>query len=229
MLGPELARRFRGRTIIQVIGLRREESPDRRATPVSKADTRFASAGNRHGTRMLVWHPGVEWTAEEVLAHHARHGIPLHGAYTVYGSTRLSCAFCIMASGRDLRAATEAAENLDLYRHLVGIEAVSTFSFQPGRWLGDVAPHLLPPALARDLEHGKRGAADRRACEARMPPDLRYVKGWPPRLPTRAEAALIVAGRRPILARHGLEDRFAEPAAVIARFEELIEARRLAA
>jgi 3'-phosphoadenosine 5'-phosphosulfate sulfotransferase (PAPS reductase)/FAD synthetase len=39
VIGPELARRFRGRTIVQVIGLRREESRDRRSTPVSEADT----------------------------------------------------------------------------------------------------------------------------------------------------------------------------------------------
>ena len=36
-------------------------------------------------------------------------------------------------------------------------------------------------------------AAERRRLEAAMPPDLRYVKGWPPRIPTIEEAGIIAA------------------------------------
>lgn len=99
VIGPALARRFRGETIVSVIGLRRAESHGRRGTPVSRLDMRFARDGNVAGTRMISWYPGVDWSADDVFAAHARHNLPLHEAYCRYGATRLSCAFCVLASG----------------------------------------------------------------------------------------------------------------------------------
>ncbi|WP_375454835.1 phosphoadenosine phosphosulfate reductase family protein [uncultured Methylobacterium sp.] len=225
VIGPEMARRFRGQTVVQVLGLRRTESANRAATAVSQPDTRFAKLGNRHGTAMRLWHPGVDWTTDEVFACHAQHGIPLHEAYTVYGSSRLSCAFCVLGSAPDLAAAADAAGNRPLFRHLVDLEATSTFSFQPNRWLADVAPQQLPAGLAADIARAKRDAAERRAVEGAMPPGLRYFKGWPPRMPTHDEAAAIVAARRPILGRHGLPNLFPTAASVSARFERLLAAK----
>jgi 3'-phosphoadenosine 5'-phosphosulfate sulfotransferase (PAPS reductase)/FAD synthetase len=222
VIGPVLARRFRGQLIVQVLGIRREESPGRAKTPISKVSSRFAEPGNRHGTRMMVWHPGVDWAEDEVFSCHRRHGLPLHEAYSAYGSTRLSCAFCVLASIRDLRAASAAAGNVDLYRHLVDMEAVSTFSFQPAVWLADVAPSLLSHGLAADVERAKQDAEERRRIEAGMPPGLRYVKNWPPRAPSADEAEAIAAARRPILRRHGLEDRFPTGRDVRRRFDELL-------
>lgn len=225
VIGPALARRFRGETIVSIIGLRRAESHGRRDTPVSRLDTRFAKEGNAAGTRMISWHPGVEWSADDVFAAHARYDLPLHEAYSCYGATRLSCAFCVLASGHDLAASTDAADNLELYRHLVGMEATSTFSFQPQRWLADVAPHLLGPSLTRDILRAKRDARERRAIEAAMPPGLRFVKGWPPRLPTHGEARMIADARTPILGRHGIENRFPSGPAIRRRFAELLDVR----
>lgn len=225
VIGPELARRFRGETVVSVIGLRRAESHGRRGTPISRLDERFAKPGNAAGTRMISWYPGVDWSVEDVFAAHARHNLPLHEAYCRYGATRLSCAFCILASGHDLAAATDAADNRDLYRHLVGMEAASTFSFQPQRWLADVAPRLLTPSLHRDIVQAKRDAAERRAMEAAMPPALRFVKGAPMRLPTLAEAQVIAGVRARILSRHSLDNRFPDAVSVRRRFAELIDAR----
>lgn len=225
VIGPELARRYRGETIVSVIGLRRAESAARRGTPISRLDTRSAKPGNTSGTRTLSWYPLVDWTEQQVFACHDRHGLPLHEAYRCHGSTRLSCAFCVLASGADLAAATRAAGNFDLYRHLVAMEASSTFSFQPGRWLADVAPHLLAPSLARDIALAKRDAAARRAIEAAMPPALRFVKGWPPRLPTIEEAGRIALARAPLLERHGLDNHFPDAGAVRQRFAELLDAK----
>lgn len=87
VIGPELARRLRGQTIISVVGIRRDESQRRRNTPVSKIDTRFAKPGNRYGTRMLLWHPLVDWKSDSVFACHAQGNVPLHEAYHVYGAT----------------------------------------------------------------------------------------------------------------------------------------------
>ncbi|MBO9375520.1 phosphoadenosine phosphosulfate reductase family protein [Sphingomonas histidinilytica] len=225
IIGPELARRFRGETIVSVVGLRREESAARRATPISRIDERFAKARNQAGTRMISWHPLVDWTADQVFAAHERHDLPLHEAYCRYHSTRLSCAFCVLASGRDLEAASRASSNRDLYRHLVSIEAQSTFSFQQQRWLADVAPGLLPASLQKDIERAKRDAAGRRHIEAAMPVGLRFVKGWPPRMPSLAESTLIAAARTPILRRHKLDDLYPDAAAVRTRFAALIAAK----
>lgn len=225
VIGPALSRRFRGQTVVSVIGLRRAESASRRGTPVSRRDERFARPGNPAGTHMLNWYPLVDWSTDEVFACHDRHGLPLHEAYRCHGSTRLSCAFCVLGSGADLAAATRASGNRDLYYHLVAMEASSTFSFQPSRWLADVAPHLLPTSLARDISAAKRDAAMRRAIEAGMPPGLRFVKGWPPRLPTTEEATRIALARAPILDRHGLGNRYPDAGAVRQRFAELLDTR----
>lgn len=225
VIGPELARRYRGETIVSVLGLRRAESAARGDTPISRLDPRFAKPGNKAGTRMISWHPLANWSADDVFACHDRHGLPLHEAYRCHGATRLSCAFCVLASGADLAAATRAAGNLELYRHLVAMEASSTFSFQPGRWLADVAPHLLAPSLTRDIVKAKRQAAERREIEAAMPPGLRFVKGWPPRLPTIEEARQIALARTPLLERHSLHNHFPDAYAVRQRFAELLDVR----
>lgn len=152
--------------------------------------------------------------------------LPLHEAYRFYGSSRLSCAFCVLASGADLGAAVRAEGNRDLFLHLVGIEAMSGFSFQPGRWLADIAPRLLPSGLTAAVERGKAKSEERRRIEAAMPPDLRFLKGAPPRVPTIAEAARIAAARMVILCQHGLANLYPDAAAVQARFEALIAVRQ---
>lgn len=223
VIGPELARRLAGQQIVQVIGIRREESTGRKKAAISKPDHRYAKPGNRAGTEMLIWHPGVDWTEEEVFDCHRRHGLELHEAYKVYGSSRLSCAFCVLATLRDHQAAARAVGNVPLYLHLVSMEVESTFSFQPDRWLADAAPTLLPDTLAADVARAKVRAARRREIEANMPPDLRYVAGWPPRLPSMEEAGLIVEARAEILAMHGLPVIYPTAGAVRDRFAELIE------
>ena len=226
VIGPYLARQLAGETIIQVIGIRRDESSARSIAPDWKRDTRFAAEGNRAGTRMMIWHPVIDWTTADVFAFHKTHGIPLHEAYTRYRSSRLSCRYCVLQSLADQQAASSAPSNHQAFVHLVALEARSTFSFQPGRWLADSAPHLLPATLAADIERAKHAACERRQLENTMPPDLRFQRGWPPRLPTPDEAARIAALRAPILQRHGLENRFPTGRAVQARFADLIALKR---
>ncbi len=54
VLGPRLARDYPGLTIVSIIGIRREESTSRAATPIARVDERFARTGNAYGTRMLT-------------------------------------------------------------------------------------------------------------------------------------------------------------------------------
>jgi len=48
-----------------------------------------------------------------------------------------------MGSLPDLETSANCVDNQDLYREQVDIEIISTFSFQSGHWLGDIAPCLL--------------------------------------------------------------------------------------
>lgn len=228
IIGPAIARSFRGQTIINVLGIRRDESPARAHAPEWKHEERYAARGNAHGTAMMLWNPIVHWSTDAVFAAHDMLKVPLHIAYTRYGSSRLSCRFCVLQSAADAQASASAHENRAALIHLVEMEAGSTFSFQPHRWLADTAPSLLPPDLHARIDRAKIDAALRRKIEAGMPKGLRYIKGWPPRLPDKDEAAAIAAARAPILARHGLANRFASGRAVRDRFAELI-ATRLAA
>ncbi len=225
VMGPALAKRFRGEEILQIVGIRREESANRAKTPISSPDHRHAPPGNKAGTRMLICNPGVEATTAQVFAAHDAYGIPLHEAYRIFGSTRLSCAYCVLASEHDLKASASCTNNVPVYQHLVGMECGSTFSFQPNRWLGDVEPRLLTEGLRADLARAKSKAQIRRDLEAQLPKELGYAKAWPPRLPTLDEAESILKARTAILAQHGLDNRYSDAGAIISRFADLIASR----
>lgn len=224
VIGASLARRYRGETVISVIGLRRTESAARAKIAIAQEDTRFARPGNAHGTRMLTWNPIAEWSTDAVYDYHARHGLSLHEAYTRYGATRLGCAYCVLASHENLLASTRASQTHDAYRTLVDLECRSAFSFQPNRWLGDVAPHLLIAGQRDALECAKNRAELRRRTEKAMPDGLRFVRGWPPRLPTAGEADAIAEARAIILQDHGLANHYPTGPHVVARFAALMAA-----
>jgi 3'-phosphoadenosine 5'-phosphosulfate sulfotransferase (PAPS reductase)/FAD synthetase len=86
----ELVRRFPGQTILSVSGIRREESTKRKLAPIVKVQPKLTST--THATSGYDWHPLLDWTKADVFALHERTGFPLHEAYRVYGSSRVSCA-----------------------------------------------------------------------------------------------------------------------------------------
>jgi len=220
---PEVLRQWPDRQIVSVVGIRRQESPKRRLTPISKPEGdryRRAAGGN-----ILTWHPGVDVLEEEVYTYISRHQLPLPESYGL-GSTRHGCAFCVLASANDIGVAARAPGNRGVLFHLVDMEAKSSFSFQPNGWLGDVAPELLPASLAADLARGKALAAQRLQLEASLPANLRYVKGWPQRIPTLDEAARIHSVRAEILAVHGLQTPYASAELVRDRIAELFHTER---
>lgn len=225
VMGPHLARELRGHTIINVVGIRREESSGRANTQVAKSDTRFAKSGNRHGTKMMLWHPGVDMLKDEVFEINRLDGIPISPIYA-RGATRHSCAMCIMGSLNDLAIGAEA--HPWLYRHYVEMEASTTFSFQAGRWLADVRPELLSPGLLADIERAKVLCVERRKIEAALPARHRFVKGWPRYIPSREEAAEIAAGRALILKHHSAENIYPSAAEVRERFAELVKMKAAA-
>ncbi|HEY6539793.1 MAG TPA: phosphoadenosine phosphosulfate reductase family protein [Ktedonobacteraceae bacterium] len=216
-----LVERFPGQTSLSVSGIRREESAQRRHAPVTQAQPRLTSA--THLTRGYDWHPLVDWTREEVLASHQAAQFPLHDAYTVYGSSRVSCAFCILGSRADLMASATCADHQGIYRELVELEIASTFSFQDCQWLGDIAPHLLEDGMRIRLQDAKRRAIQREAAEALIPRQLWYTRGWPTARPTRGEANLLADVRWLVAEIMGFAVEYTEPDAVLERYRHLME------
>ena len=113
------------------------------------------------GRLAFDWLPVLEWLIDEVWeecgtsraelerrrviynaggVETALDGWPCHPAY-VFGNERVSCVFCVLATQNDL--AVGARHNPDLFRHSVGLEQESGFTFQHRKALADVAPDLL--------------------------------------------------------------------------------------
>ncbi len=108
-------------------------------------------------------------------------------------------------------------------RELVSLEIISAFSFQPDRWLGEVAIHLLDDQMREGLAAAKRKAELRAAVEAQIPQRLRFTRDWPTVIPTWEEAQLLADVRLQVAAVMGLVIDYTEPAAIQARYRELIE------
>lgn len=215
----ELKKRWPGRTIVSGSGIRAEESSKRKNAPVTKTQPKLTTKK----TAGFDWHPILTWTLGDVLACLREKDFPLHEAYTKYGMTRVSCAYCIMSSAADLRAATTCADNVPLYRRMVELEIASTFAFQGDKWLGDVAPQLLEGDAYLRLGIAKYAADARRELEAKIPPHLLYEKGWPTVMPTREEATLLADVRRKVAGLLNLGIEYTNGSAVLQRYQELMD------
>lgn len=214
VISSEIRRRFPSGVVLSAIGLRRDESPARARRPVAAIDEKLC----RRSGSGYAWHPILAWTKDDVRRYVAERGDVLHEAYTRYGSTRVSCTFCILASAGDLRAAATCDDNAAIYRELVDLEIRSTFSFQSGKWLGDVAPALLDSGTRERLLEAKERARRREAAEATIPPHLLYQKGWPLAVPTAQEASLLAGVRREVAAAVGLDIDYPTPDQIIGRY-----------
>jgi len=220
-----LTQRFPGRTIISASGIRRQESPNRAKAPVSKANAKLTSKA--HATTGFDWHPIIDYTEVEVFDVMREANFRPHEAYSLYNSSRVSCAFCILGSKSDLVASATCPDNQDIYREMVGLEITSTFSFQGGAkgWLGDVAPHLLTKHELVKLAYAKEKAKLREATEVLIPKHLLYTAGRPTQIPTDIEATRLASDRRFIGDLLGIDNmRYTDAGAILARYQELMRA-----
>jgi len=215
-----LVKRWPGQTILSASGIRRDESSARAKAPIAKEQAKLTSKA--HQTTGLDWHPILDWSLEDVWAEAARQGFPPHEAYAVYGSSRVSCAFCIMGSQADLSSSAACEDNQDIYREMVQLEVTSTFAFQGSGWLGDVAPHLLTQELRERLVRAKAMAAIREELEAVIPSHLLYTKGWPHQMPTRDEAVMLAEVRQGVAAAVGIAVSYTDADAILERYRELM-------
>jgi 3'-phosphoadenosine 5'-phosphosulfate sulfotransferase (PAPS reductase)/FAD synthetase len=190
----ELKRRFKGQKIINVTGVRREGSAARARMSVADSDA---------SGQVLTWRPIIDLTVGQVFAIIDNSGLHPHPAYRIFGMGRVSCRFCIMSNIADLTAASAQPESHDLYRQMVQLEIDSSFAFQGSRWLGDVAPHLLTSEMVKGLHFAKNRAALRKHIEAQITKPMLYVKGWPTRMLTDAEANLMASVRRQVSDLYG--------------------------
>jgi 3'-phosphoadenosine 5'-phosphosulfate sulfotransferase (PAPS reductase)/FAD synthetase len=90
---------------------------------------------------------------DAALREQALAGWPAHPAY-VLGARRLSCSLCVLGDEATLRAG--AIHQPDYYRALCWKEIQSGYSFQPHRWLCDVAQELLTEEMRHLLEQHPR-------------------------------------------------------------------------
>lgn len=218
VISREMRRRHPRGDVVSAVGIRRQESNSRARKPIWAPDartTRRSAAGH-------TWHPIASWSVEDVMEYIELQGDELHEAYMRFGSSRVSCVFCIMASIADLQAATTCPENVAIYLEMVALEIRSTFSFQAGRWLGDVAPHLLDQKMREALAAAKERAQAREAAEAELPDELLYVNGWPTFIPSNAQARLIACVRRQVADAVGLHIQFTDALAVQDRYAQLL-------
>lgn len=206
--------------VVSIVGLRRAESTGRRGTPIAKVE---GDLSDRVGGTAILWHPIAEWETQAVYDYHAEHDLPLHEAYGL-GSTRLSCAYCVLGSINDLTVSAGAEQNRDLYLTLVDMEIASAFSFQPTRWLGDVAPQLLGAARSAALAAAKLTAARRREIEQLIPPALVFKKNAPPVIPTQDEAETMATVRRAVSTLHDLQSAYLDAASIIGKHREMVDA-----
>lgn len=215
-----LVKRFPGQRIISCAGIRRDESPDRAKAEITKEQPDLAKV--RAKTTGIDWNPILAWSERDVRAICAARGFALHEGYTKFGMSRISCAFCIMGSIGDLTKSASVPAHAALYREMVALEIVSTFGFQGGRWLADVAPHLLSADELAAVEVARMRATEREVIEEQIPEHLLFSKGWPTVMPTADEAELLCEVRREVAALLGLEIGYADPAELTARYAELM-------
>lgn len=218
-----LSRRWPGKAIVSVTGIRREESSERAKAPISQVQPKLASKTRR--TSGVNWNAIADWTIGDVWGCLAANGFERHEAYTRFGASRVSCVWCILATESDHQAGARDERNHDLGRRMVTLEIASTFGFQGGRWLGDTIARILTHEQRAGIQAVKHRAVKRQQAESRIPKHLLYTKGWPTCVPTRDEAVLLSAVRFAVADAVGLRMTFVNQDQIIARYQELMAAK----
>lgn len=236
ILSRRAKKMYRGQPLIQVVGIRRDESKSkcsgRGIAPVAKVIEAKKGKTPPLPEGSIIWHPIVHVKTQAVFQILRASQVPLPDAYEVYGMSRYSCLYCIMASEDDLFNACKDERNHETYREQCELEIVSTFSFQSTRWLSDVRPDLLTQSQRDRLAGAKEAARLREEAESLIPAHLLFENNggrdsWPKVLPTPSEADLLADVRRRVAEACGLQIGFTTGDEVFARYEELLRLRAL--
>lgn len=129
-LAPGLERRLK---VLNVMGLRAEESPARAKKVAFKVNERRTN-GRRH---VDDWLPILGLKIGEVWDTIKANAIPQHVAYSL-GMPRLSCRFCIFAPKAALVLAGKQEDNLEMLKEYVAVEKEIGHSFRENLKIAEV-------------------------------------------------------------------------------------------
>jgi len=139
---------FRPVKVLNCMGLRAEESPNRAKLPQLKRDAR-----QTNGKRIVdVWLPIQDWTTDQVWARIRQAGTRYHPAYDL-GMGRLSCVFCIFAPRQQLVLA--GRHNPKLLEQYVQVEREIGHTFKADLSLAQVQQEIADGAQGGAGEWGK--------------------------------------------------------------------------
>lgn len=209
-----LKKRFGRIPIINVTGVRGEESSARALQPVA------APGGAKLPPGSLTWRPIHHWLLQDVWAAIGESGIEPHEAYRLFGSSRVSCRFCILANEADLRASLKDPKAVTIFVRMCDLELRSGFAFQGSRWLSSLALDLIPDGEARLAEAHALQAA-RTDAQAWIPKHLQFTKGWPHCVPSVEESARLAETRSEVCDLYGWDGLYLTARTVRDRYQEL--------
>lgn len=142
------------RVVINCMGMRAEESPQRARQLPWKQDVELS----KNGRTVYNWLPLFEETTEQVLAWHWQNAVPLHPVYvpeyhqdgTAGGYLRrFSCRVCIFATDHDLRMIHQ--HDREAFDKVSALEQDIGFTMRSGRSLVQIVstPGAPSPDLAQ--------------------------------------------------------------------------------
>jgi len=211
---------FVGQTILNLTGIRREESIGRAKASVCSIMPKLHV--KTKGTIGYAWNPILDYTFEDVLEVHKENSFPLHPAYTEYGSERLSCNFCVLARKADHIAALSCVENEQAYNRLTALELKSTFSFKSKEWLLDLNPSFVSLWEVIASDEAKRRSARRLELDALVPGSMRLTKGVPSAIPSMADAGILAGIRREMSDLLAVEVKYTTAKDIRDRYAEML-------
>lgn len=208
-----IKRRYGKVPVLNVTGVRAEESSSRAKQPVCAPVAKLPPGS-------LAWRPIHAWKLADVWAAIAESGADPHEAYHTYGSTRVSCRWCILASEHDLKASLLDTAGHPVYREMCELELESAFSFQ-GKWLTSLRPDLIPNGEER-LFKAMQLSNSRKLAQAWLPRHLAFTAGWPHCIPSRRECMLLADMRSRIFDLYGWTRNVCTPREVFERYADLM-------
>jgi 3'-phosphoadenosine 5'-phosphosulfate sulfotransferase (PAPS reductase)/FAD synthetase len=218
-IARRLSEMYPGQTILNITGIRQEESHKRKDAPAWKI---HKPLDDKRGCTGITWNPIRLFTEAQIYQIHEDNDIEKHVAYVKFHSSRVSCAFCILASLHDLVQSTYCVENLDAYFLLIDLEFRSSFSFQSNRWLAEIRESLLSKDQRKQFELARALARQRQMIEETLPDSAHLKKGVPIVMPTPKEAEKIAKVRADITKLFSLTPRYVTPQAVRKRYAQLM-------
>ena len=221
----ELKRRFPGRFIINVVGIRREESKERAKKPISQVNDKLTA--KKTLTAGCDWFPIIEYQKEDVWLSHRRHNFRAHEAYKKFGMERISCSFCVLASKGDLRNSLRDKRNHLAFHRIVALEITSGFSFRQNDWLADYGTELLSGDERAGLQRAKEVAAHRKFLESKVDKALFFVKDFPTFQPSMEQAENLAEFRRAMSDLYNIDSKYLTGAEVWQRYADLLVLKSL--